>query len=695
MGRWFTWHFAVAKILLLCQLVIASTPVLAEEAKAKDKDADQKVRIVSEDPVVDGFFRKRWEAFTKEEQEIEDIAFLFFAVVGGGSGLAAFKSIFSSAPGKALAERRQFKDELIEKMDQKRIWEKHEHDVVKNYIESRKQVEALRRKIEQTQGDVRPLQKQLREKEIQLAKAAGNLEQSPNECVKLLSYIAKLDDADEKIAASLQKMLAAAEINNKPHSRELRKAIDEWADGKGLYAVEDWLRHSLSQPALKTEKMKSAMADYETAQTLASELVKVAVPFYNDVAQKRNLRIRQTQSKFRQLPFLKKTPVLSRWHQVKQDELPLYNYRRSETGHDTKNFDETDSHHQPNGNTISRARLAEAAKDQCGLGYEQLTNEVKSLERKSGLVYTFRNQETLLGVTGLGALGMWASNEVSKWNTGKSITQNRTEGISMGKRVDAVSNDLSAQMTADDAPDGPRLLAPLYDGTTDALLKQMPHIAAQVEKNIKSLGGQEAAGKQEALNNLKPLLTKKATIRNSVSLSTFQVVSEQRIGDIQRFAEIIRAKEEGTLVTATSEQVNLVVDATLRKFFSTVSSDVLQLLDNDGTIDQIRTEVLEHLRKTNRGNEATPDTSLPIKSLPGVKVENTNPKSSVKAEPIHVPTSTPTGAPNPDAKHGQASSGPPTPAPAALAIQTSLTMGEPPLAAAGMGPMLLPPSINP
>ena len=196
------WRALIANALLLSQLMILGAPLRAEDGK-EAKEA--KAKIVNEDPIVDGFFMKRIRAFTREEQEPEDIAFLMFALVAGGSGLSLVKSLFMSGDVfKNMAERKDFKKKLQAKIEEKAHWENHDHDMVKKFISERKNVDALRAELWSAPVEKKAaITKQLRDAELRLSQLGGQLELSKSDCVKLLSYITKLDIADERLAEAM------------------------------------------------------------------------------------------------------------------------------------------------------------------------------------------------------------------------------------------------------------------------------------------------------------------------------------------------------------------------------------------------------------------------------------------------------------------------------------------------------------
>ena len=121
----------------------------------------------------------------------------------------------------------------------------------------------------------------------------------------------------------MKNLAAAAKKIDEPHARDLLRAIDQWEKGKGIFAVEDWMKDPKSVKILKAEKMKEPAEEFKVAQTAASELVKTAIPHYNEIAERRNQRVRERRSFARELPIIRS----SWWGRPHQEELPLYHYR--------------------------------------------------------------------------------------------------------------------------------------------------------------------------------------------------------------------------------------------------------------------------------------------------------------------------------------------------------------------------------
>jgi len=587
---------------------------------------------------------KRWENITSGfEERPEDVLFLGLVLFTSYYGFGFANGFLSGTTFKSSAERKVFKDQYWELLRSKRLWDRHDHDAVENYFKTRAEIQSLRSQLpsgdqlgQEALKNKRALEKIIREKSIQLSQQAGRFQQGNSDCIKLIYSLHKMDELDERLGENLNALHKLTATIDRHKAKTLKAAAQEWIAGKGPYAIEDWMNDPKNQDLLRSEKVRPELETYHSIMKEVGEEITSAVPRYNALAEQRNQKLPRA----KWFHFFN-TNQDKKWYQffnkAKDRTLPLYDYRQTETGWDSRNFETRDQHDPQtgrptvSGQTVDRAHFARSAKAQCDLGYEQLTREVKEAQWKSSSTYAHRAQITKGTLAGIGGSMAYGYDWVFRQTHKKSVIEARNEAISQNEQVTAANKDIAGQMDAEEK--GQNRLKPFFDAASKSFSAHASEIKDSMRLNITELPDSEAA--LAKLENQAKYAGSETTVQNSMKTALFLVLSRENFNSLERFIQLLKDEDEGTRHTTVQHFANKVVNEAINNLYSGVTTGpAVNLVDNAAVV-KIVDDILKGLDKKEAGGKTLMDApTLPVTPVPGV----TSPlKSTTNTEPMATP----------------------------------------------------------
>lgn len=592
----------MVRFLCAKQIIIGLTLICFLGVQIRPAHADEPTQPTATvpDPLVDNFLMKRVKAVSDSKNAPENLAYLFLTALTFYYGLGFVRSLTPEQITEAIMTRQVMKADLQDKRQALREWGVRKHNLwpelekVEARLKLRQdhlaQVKARiaggnRDAFQQTEDSLveSMIQAEIRQLETDRASLRGRIDATPTGTSKMAEALFQLDRLDTEFETNLQRLLKNAKDSNHKNAASLEQAVKEWQAGMGLYSLEKWL-------AVPDNKQFASKNKFIGVHTMLMENmgkhVKAAVAIENESRTQAN----------------KKLPPAK--------QRPLIDYRRTETGYDTRNFDlrrEGPNHEPQRGQPITRGELRASTQMECDAGYEAAASEVRWAETRTSWGYTFRTPLTAAAGTSLGVLGFWGLNRYSTNKHNKTIGEVRAEGIALGQTIEQTEGDIGGQMKNEE--NGKNRFAPFLDFASEVLKKKSPQISARIARTYE--GEPDEAQRLARLTKQESNLSNASTVRKNLKNGLFNIMTSYNFKTIERMVSLLYTEDDGERDTLTRRYVTEVVTEALNNLYAGTSENhAVNRMAND-VVTEVVDEILEALKK-----QRNPVTA-PVVPLPG------------------------------------------------------------------------------